>query len=42
MIGTVTPGHAPDLRREHAAGVDDDLRLDRLALASPRLDLDAA
>ena len=35
-------GQPADLRREHAAGVDDDVGLDRRSLAALALDLDAA
>ena len=34
MIGTVTPTRRADLRREHAAGVDDDVGPDLVALAA--------
>ena len=34
-------GESPDLRREHAARVDDDLGFDRLPIAAAGLDLDA-
>ena len=34
MIGTVTPAMPPDLRREHAAGVDDDVGADLATLAA--------